>query len=482
MYVEKSNLIKERLYKEFSDKGCVNNIYRSLVRLYDAFCNTYNKELYLVGGCVRDMLLNKTPKDYDLCTNATPLEVKEILKQIGFGCVDTGIKHGTVTALDYEYNTSFEITTYRTDGKYMDGRHPDSVTFTPSLEEDLKRRDFTINSFAYDFLKEELVMLDKSFLNDLNQKTIRCVGEATERFNEDALRILRAIRFSAQLNFTIAADTYAAIELRKEKLSLISKERIRDELTKIVLSNNPENLIYVVILDLEKYIFDGKTPFKDCLACEHENDWHYTDVFHHILDVVKKTRPKFNLRWAALFHDIGKPSNKRLKEGSTNRYTYNGHPDTSAEMAIELMEMLKFTNEQIDTISKFVKYHDMDLQEVKNSTFKRIVVDIGVDNFPDFIELRYADAFSHQLTNHLTKGTKYVIDAIDKVKERFYSCTVKDAVLTLKDLKVNGFDMLDLGLKGPEIGKALNELLELVLNGDIENKKDVLINFIKNKE
>ena len=212
------------------------NLYLSLAELFNVF-KTHNKELYLVGGCVRDLLLDKCPKDYDLCTNATPEEIKEILNKSMYKTYDSGIKHGTITVVDTCYNQTYEITTYRIDGKYTDGRHPDNVEFTTSVEEDLKRRDFTINSFAYDYLNKELLMLDESFLNDLEFGIIRAVGDPVKRYEEDALRMLRAIRFAAQLNFTIQRDTYSAIKKVAPKLSAVSKERIRDELTKILLSN-----------------------------------------------------------------------------------------------------------------------------------------------------------------------------------------------------------------------------------------------------
>ena len=227
------------------------NLLSSLLKLFNAFKHA-DKELFLVGGCVRDLLLNKTPKDYDLTTDATPDEVKAICKKAELKTFDSGIKHGTLTVIDDFYSQSFEVTTYRTDGNYTDGRHPDSVEFVKSLEEDLKRRDFTINSFAYNLLKQEVLALDESFFKDLEYGIIRTVGKAEDRFNEDALRMLRALRFSAQLNFSIANDTYEAIKKLHSNLFRISKERIRDELTKILLSDNPQVLELFVITGLEQ--------------------------------------------------------------------------------------------------------------------------------------------------------------------------------------------------------------------------------------
>ena len=222
----------------------------SLDDLFDLF-SFYFQELYLVGGCVRDLLLHKEPHDYDLCTNASPETVKSILSTDDrYSIIETGIKHGTLTVHDKDHNLFYEITTYRIDGKYEDSRHPTKVTFTPSLEEDLKRRDFTINSFALDCCGH-LKMLDESYLDDLKCGIIRTVGNANERFKEDALRMLRAIRFSAQLNFAISKDTYYAIHRNAYLIQNISKERIRDEMTKILLSDNPQMLELIHETNLE---------------------------------------------------------------------------------------------------------------------------------------------------------------------------------------------------------------------------------------
>ena len=235
--------------------GSENRLYRSLFRLFEAFWVYNKKELYLVGGVVRDLLLGREPKDYDLTTSASIEEIREICAKLNLKTFDSGVKHGTLTIIDDFYKISYECTVYRKDGKYTDGRHPDEVTFTPSLEEDLKRRDFTINSFAYNLLTKELVMLDEAYLKDLELGIIRTVGNPIDRFGEDALRMLRALRFSAQLNFTIQRDTFAAIKELAPKIALISKERIRDELTKILLSDNPQVLELFVITGLESYAF-----------------------------------------------------------------------------------------------------------------------------------------------------------------------------------------------------------------------------------
>ena len=454
--------------------GNENRLYRSLIRLFEAFWTCNKKELYLVGGSIRDLLLGKEPKDYDLTTNASIEEIREICTKLNLKTFDSGVKHGTLTIIDDFYKLSYECTVYRKDGEYTDGRHPDSVEFVSSLEEDLKRRDFTINSFAYNLLTKELVMLDESYLKDLEFGIIRTVGSPIDRFSEDALRMLRALRFAAQLNFTIQRDTYAAIKELAPKIALISKERIRDELTKILLSNKPDLLKLFVLSGLEEPAF-GFTPLTDIMNCYHENLWHYADVFHHTMDVVNAVPAEFNLRWAALLHDTGKPSTKTLKEGTKNYYNYIGHPDVSAEIALRLMEVLKFSNEQKDTIYKFVKYHDAHLAEVKNSTFKTIVNAIGKENFSDFIKLRVADSFAHRLL----MDTKFAVDFPDIVKERFCKIISEDNALKVTDLNINGHDLIALGLEGKQIGDCLNYLLELVLEDATLNNHEILIELSK---
>ena len=457
--------------------GVDNRLYRSLIRLFETFYiyTKPHKELYLVGGCVRDLLLGREPKDYDLCTNATPDEVKQICDAIHLKYFDSGIKHGTLTIIDDFYNQSYEITTYRVDGKYTDGRHPDEVVFTPSLEEDLKRRDFTITSFAYNLLQCELIALDESYLKDLEHGFIRTVGKAEDRFNEDALRMLRALRFSAQLNFFIAPDVYAAIKKLASKLFQISKERIRDELTKILLSDNPQVLELFAITGLEAYAFDGLVPIKAILKCPHQNPWHYTDVFHHTMDVVKRVPKTFELRWAALFHDFGKPAAKKLKEGTTDHYNYHGHQELSLNIIEELMETLKFSNEQKELIYKYVKYHDAELVEIRNGKFKRIVADIGIEHFSDFMKLKLADTFAH----NLMKDTKYAIDYPDKIYERFDKIIEENQALSVRDLNINGYDLMDLGLKGKQIGECLDYLVEEVLEDAALNNHEKLIELAK---
>lgn len=482
MFKKKVELIKAINYPEdIVDNptfmfGQDNRVYRSLNNLFEAFWIYNKKELYLVGGCVRDMLLNKQPKDYDLCTNATVDEVKEIVEKLGLKTFDSGIKHGTITVIDDFFKMSYEITTYRIDGKYSDGRHPDDVTFTKSLEEDLKRRDFTINSFAYNLLSNELVMLDESFLDDLNMRIIRTVGDPAERYEEDALRMLRAIRFAAQLGFSIETYTYKALSMCAPLLKKISKERIRDELTKILLSDNPQMLEFICVNGLEEQFF--LEPYiSNMLNCDHQNPWHYTDVFHHTMDVVKRLPKEFNLRWAGLLHDIGKPRVKKLKEGTVDHYRYIGHPEESARIADIVMDTLKFSNDQKDVIHKMVLFHDYPLSQCSNRKFKLKVVEIGEENFDNFIRLREADALAHKLV----KSTDFAIDAVSKVKERYLKLIREKCPLRISDLAVNGDDLMnEFGIKGKTVGIVLRHLLDLVLDNPQMNTKERLFKHLHN--
>ena len=242
-------------------------------------------------------------------------------------------------------------------------------------------------------------MLDKSYITDLELGIINTVGDPAERYEEDALRMLRTIRFAAQLGFSIEPYTFRALSMCASLLAKISKERIRDELTKILLSDNPQMLEIVAITRLEDYMADFEHPYiSEMLVCYHQNPFHYTDVFHHTMDVIKRLPKDFNLRWAALFHDMGKPFVKQLKPGTTNHYRYIGHPEESFKIANEIMDILKFSNEQKDIIGKFVLYHDYPLSNCSMKKFKLKVVEIGEENFKDFIKLIEADALAHKLS------------------------------------------------------------------------------------
>lgn len=448
------------------------NIEKSLNALFTAFCITHKKELYLVGGAIRDILLDREPKDYDLTTNASIEEIREICTKLNLKTFDSGIKHGTLTIIDDFYKISYECTVYRKDGKYTDGRHPDTVEFGVSLEEDLKRRDFTINSFAYDFMRNEFVMLDESYYYDLQYGIIRAVGDPRKRFEEDALRMLRAIRFAAQLGFTLDADTFNAIKEKASTIQFVSRERIRDELTKIVMSDRPQALEFLSMTGLDEAI---DLPISKMLEEPQRNKYHYADVFHHTMDVMKSVKKDFVTRWAAFFHDWGKIETVSVDEEGLQHYY--GHPDVSATLAAEFMTKYKFDNDSFDAIYKLVKYHDAAIgQDVKMSTMKKFVQKIGKELIPKFIDLTTADRFAHRLND-----IKFSVGNIDSGKKKLIEIAMTQAPLSLKDLAVNGYDMMELGLSGKQIGDALNCCLDYILEHPECNTKEVLIKYIEDK-
>ena len=448
------------------------NIEKSLNALFTAFCITHKKELYLVGGAIRDLLLDREPKDYDLTTNASLEEIREICAKLNLKTFDSGIKHGTLTIIDDFYKISYECTVYRKDGKYTDGRHPDTVEFGVSLEEDLKRRDFTINSFAYDFMRNEFVMLDESYLKDLEFGIIRAVGDPRKRFEEDALRMLRAIRFAAQLGFTLDTATFNAIKEKASTIQFVSRERIRDELTKIVMSDRPQALEFLSMTGLDEAI---DLPISKMLKEPQRNKYHYADVFHHTMDVMKSVKKDFVTRWAAFFHDWGKIETVSVDEEGWQHYY--GHPDVSATLAAEFMTKYKFDNDSFDAIYKLVKYHDAAIgQDVKMSTMKKFVQKIGKELIPKFIDLTTADRFAHRLGD-----IKFSVGNIDSGKKKLIEIAMTQAPLSLKDLAVNGYDMIKLGLSGKQIGDALNCCLDYILEHPECNTKEALIKYIEDK-
>lgn len=433
-------------------------------------------ELYLVGGYVRDIILGRAPKDFDFCTDLTPEEMIRSAELIGtiFSIIPTGLKHGTVTFHSRITGNSYEITTFRTDGKYEDHRRPDEVKFTKSLEEDLKRRDLTINSFAIDVMnyKDELdvYMLDASYKYDLEYGIIRCVGDPRERFEEDALRMLRAIRFAAQLGFTLDTDTFEAIKEKASTIQFVSKERIRDELTKILMSDYPQMLYFLSLTGLSHHL---GMPLTKMLNEPQHNKYHYEDVFHHTMDVINATKKDFETRWAALFHDWGKVITKSEDEEGWEHYY--GHPDVSAEMAMRFMEEYKFDNASKENIYKLVKYHDAPIGfQVSNKGMKKLTVKLGEHLVKKFLDLTFADRLAHRLEN-----TDFSVRNIDSGKKKWIALAMKPEPMRIRDLTVNGNDLIEIGFTGKAIGSTLNMLLGKVLEHPELNEREALLNLAK---
>ena len=434
-------------------------------------------EAYAVGGCVRDAMLGKEPQDWDITTSALPMQVKSLFRRT----VDTGIQHGTVTVLlDKE---GFEVTTYRVDGKYEDGRHPKEVAFTASLTEDLKRRDFTINAMAYNE-KEGLVDLF-SGAEDLDRGIIRCVGVAKERFSEDALRILRAFRFSAQLDFTIEEETLAAAKELAGTLRKISAERIYAELTKLLLSEHPGRLLTAYECDITEVILP---EFDRMCETPQRHPAHYTNVGLHSLDTVRTvkrmseyggeagfTAEEFRyLRLAALFHDVGKPDCRSTDtEGIDHFY---GHAEAGADAVKKILRRLKADNATIDTVSRLVRWHDYPFVP-EERPMRRAMHKIGADLIPLLLELRRGDLVAHA-EPYRTEGP----ENLRKVWQVFLGIKSREECTSLKDLAVNGSDLISAGFApGKELGEVLNRLLLSVIEAPELNQKEVLLAEAKKK-
>ena len=414
-------------------------------------------EAYAVGGCVRDSILGRTPDDWDITTSATPIETKALFSRT----FDTGIEHGTITVLmDKE---AFEVTTYRVDGKYEDSRHPSEVTFTRSLREDLLRRDFTINAMAYNDA-EGLVDVFGG-MNDLREKMIRCVGNARARFGEDALRILRAVRFAAQLGFEIEEDTRKGITELAPTLANISAERIQVELIKMLTSPNPELLRTAYELGITKVILP---EFDAMMETTQENPHHKYSVGEHTLKAIGEVPADKVLRLAMLFHDIGKPAMKKIDASGVAHF--KKHDIYGAEMTKQILRRLKFDNDTMHKVARLVQYHDYRMPaEPKN--VRRAMNKIGEDLFPYYLEVRMADTLAQ---SEYLKGEK--LQNIRDVRTRYEEILEKNECVSLKTLAVTGSDLIADGMKpGKEIGEILNKLLEYVLEHPEANEKETLL-------
>ncbi|MBQ9549862.1 MAG: CCA tRNA nucleotidyltransferase [Lachnospiraceae bacterium] len=435
-------------------------------------------EAYAVGGCVRDFLLGKKPNDWDITTSALPEEIKRLFRRT----VDTGIAHGTVTVLIGK--DAFEVTTYRIDGKYSDNRHPDRVEFTRSLEEDLKRRDFTINSFAFSPQKGLIDLFNGQ--EDLKNKVIRAVGDPKERFGEDALRILRAFRFSAQLDFSIEEETLRAAEKLKDSLQLISAERIRDELTKLLISEHPEKIEELYNSGITAVILP---EFHRCMEFPQNNPHHCFTVGRHTIEALKsinrETLNKYSeilnesgeskedvlrlLRFTMLFHDLGKCECRTVDEKGTDHF--HGHADLSERAAVNILKRLKSDNHSINMISRLVRYHDYRPDSsIKN--VRRSINKMGEDIFPLLFPVRYSDIMaqsSYKMEEKLKKE-EVLLSLYKEILENRHC-------LSLKDLAVDGSILMkEAGMKsGRELGDMLKYLLEQVLEEPSWNEREILL-------
>ncbi|MCR5649619.1 MAG: CCA tRNA nucleotidyltransferase [Lachnospiraceae bacterium] len=449
-------------------------------------------EAYAVGGCVRDLLLKREPNDWDITTNARPEEVKSLFRRT----FDTGIKHGTVTVIQGKEH--FEVTTYRIDGTYGDNRHPDEVIFTRSLKEDLKRRDFTINALAYN--EEEGLIDEFNGREDLLSGMIKAVGDPKERFNEDALRILRSFRFAAQLGFTIEEKTLKAAGELAGNLKSISAERIYEEFTKLICSPHPEILRDMYETGITSVILP---EFDVCMRTDQKNKHHLYNVGEHTIralmaDAVdphtippqfvteeewkdflisyerirnsvgyEEKNIKKKIRYALLFHDMGKPS--CMTEDEDGSRHFKGHAEVSEKMAVEILHRFRSDNDTTSAVRNLVRFHDH-RPEAKKHLIRKAMNRIG-DDYRLLFPIRVADTLAQSSYRRREK-----LSYEREVMELYMEIIRDRECVSLVDLAVNGSDLIKAGISpGPGLGKKLNELLELVLEDPKCNTKEYLL-------
>ena len=429
-------------------------------------------ELYLVGGCVRDYLMNKEPHDYDMCTSALPTETIETLTANGISYTAKGIAFGTVVAIIE--GKEYEITTYREDMAYEDKRHPDGVSYVRDINSDLGRRDFTINAMAMNITTGEVVD-PYDGKKDLENKVIRSVRDPYLRFDEDGLRILRAMRFAVKFGFSIEEETKKAMHENVMDLEYVSKERVTEEFRKTLTLNKPISSIFMEFNDIVSYLIP---EIKECVGFNQNNKYHKHDVYEHLLAVTDLADTnKFEIKMAALLHDIGKPKSYALGEDGFGHFY--GHPAVSKEMCVDLLKKdFRLTREETDLILNLVEFHDEYIAATKKSV-KKFIAKHGKDFLDDWYVLKEADFNDHILGDN--PPSNWYTD-ISIVKEFERQLEEEENCFSLKDLAVNGNDVKEvLGLKqGKEVGKALNKLFEMVLNEEVENTKDALIGVLIN--
>lgn len=414
-------------------------------------------EAYVVGGCVRDALLGREPGDWDITTNALPQDIKKLFRRT----IDTGIQHGTVTVMvDKE---GYEVTTYRIDGKYEDSRHPSEVTFTKNLTEDMKRRDFTINAMAYN---EEEGLIDRfGGIEDLNNRIIRCVGDPMERFSEDALRIMRAVRFSAQLDYSIEDATRAAIKELAPTLEKISAERIQVELVKLLTSPHPDRIRDAYEMGVTSVIL----PELDrCMVTEQNNPHHMYSVGEHIIQSLLYVPDDKVLRLTMLFHDLAKPLVETVdKEGISHFYK---HAVKGADLARGIFKRLKFDRDTMDLVCKLVLHHD-DRFPAEEKYVRRAMNRVGKQELDLLLKVRYADTMAQ--SDYARQDN---LDLIEQTRKVYESVLQDNQCVELKSLAVNGGDLIAKGVApGKMLGSILEVMLEEVLDDPSHNDREYLL-------
>lgn len=425
---------------------------KSIIDILEA--NGY--EAYAVGGCVRDTLLSRVPGDWDITTSAKPEEVKALFAHT----IDTGIEHGTVTVM--MNHVGYEVTTYRIDGEYEDARHPKEVTFTSNLVEDLKRRDFTINAMAYN---ESAGLVDEfDGIADLKKGIIRCVGDPMERFSEDALRMLRAVRFAAQLGFSIDENTKAAIRKLAPTIAKVSVERIAAELVKLLVSDHPEEIRTAYELGLTAVFMP---EFDVAMQTEQHNIHHMYTVGEHIIVSMQNVSAERRIRLIMLFHDLAKPVVLTTDEKGVDHFY--GHTQGGADMSKRILRRLKFDNATIDFTALMVKHHDD--RPKAPAAIRKFFSEIGIENVPMMLEIKRADLLAQSTYQRESK-----LAIVDNIEAHYKECVEKGYCLQKKDMSVNGSDLIAMGMKqGKEIGPVMDALFEAVLENPEMNEREKLL-------
>lgn len=417
-------------------------------------------ESYVVGGCVRDSLLGLEPHDWDICTNATPQEVLEVFAKRNIKTIETGIKHGTVTVC--LWGEQYEVTTFRIDGTYSDGRRPDSVSFTSSLQEDLSRRDFTINAMAY----AEVPGLIDPFGGEkaLQDKKISCVGNPSDRFDEDALRIMRALRFASSYGFNISHATEEAIHRLAHTLCNVSTERINTELCKLLCGCG----VLDVLLNFSDVISTIIPEIAPCVGFDQNNPYHQYNVYDHIAHAVANYKgDDISVKVALLLHDIGKPQCYTEHERGGHFY---GHGVPSRDIADVVTRRLRFDNKTRNEVLELVLYHDAVIEPTPK-TVRRWLNKIGEERFRQLLEVRMADIRAHAEGTQESRIEGCI--ALGKILEEVLA---KEQCFSIKDLSMNGRDVMSLGIpEGRQVGSILGKLLDDVISGRLENEHTLLV-------
>ncbi len=417
-------------------------------------------EAYVVGGCVRDNFMGLSAHDFDITTAALPHEVCRVFSDCKV--IETGLKHGTVTVL-YK-GVSVEITTFRSDGEYSDGRHPDYVSFTKSICDDLSRRDFTINGIAY---SPKRGLVDPfGGIDDIKTKIIRCIGEPVQRFNEDSLRILRGLRFSAVLGFGIEEKTAQTIKELRGTLSRVSKERIFSELTRLLCGMDVRR----VMMDFSDVFSCILPPLEVMIGYEQHCIYHNSTVYEHTARAVENAPCEPALRLAMLFHDMGKPLCKI--EDMEGAWHFPGHANESMRLADELLREYKASNELRERIVTIVKYHDYPL-DLSRKHIRKLLSKVGMDRFCDIMYAHMADDGAK------ADFCRYRIDVARQAMDIAREIAAENACLNVKDLMISGTDLKEFMRPSPQMGEVLRRLLDEVLEESLKNDREVLLSRAK---